>query len=53
LSLLATVLDFNVGFLSLGENLERKVLYVILDFDIIEFTTNETFGVEDTEGKRK
>ena len=46
--LLTAVLDLDVGLASLVEDLEREVLDIGLHFGVIEFTTNETLGVEHT-----
>jgi len=44
---LATVFDFDDGLSGLRDDLERKVLYVGLDFNIVELATDEALGIED------
>ena len=44
---LATVFDFGDGLASFRDDLEREVLYVRLDFSIIELATDEALGIED------
>lgn len=46
--LLSTVLNLNVGFATLAEDLEGEMLHIGLNFGIVEFTTDETFGIENT-----
>jgi hypothetical protein len=47
--LLASVLDTNIGLPGLVEDLERKVLDVVLNFEVIKLPADETLGVENTE----
>lgn len=44
---LATVFDFYDGLSGLGDDFEREVLYVRLDFDIVKLATDEALGIED------
>ena len=46
--LLASVLDTDIGLPSLVKALEWEVLEIGLHLCVIEFTADETFGVEDT-----
>jgi hypothetical protein len=46
---LATILYTDIRFTGLVEDLKREVLHVRLHFLIIEFTTDQSLGVEDTE----
>ena len=46
--LLAAVVNLDVGFTALAEDLEREVLDIRLNLHIVELATNETFCVEDT-----
>jgi hypothetical protein len=48
---LATVFYTDIGFAGLVEDLEGEVLHIRLHFLIIEFTTDQSFGVENTETK--
>lgn len=45
--LLATVFDFDNGLSGLGQDFERKVLYVRLNFSIVVLATDEALGIED------
>ena len=47
--LLASVLDTDIRLPGLVEDLERKVLDVVLNFEVIKLPADETLGVEDTE----
>jgi hypothetical protein len=44
---LATVFDLDDGFSGLGDDLERKVLYVRSDLSIVVLATDEALGTED------
>lgn len=46
--LLATVFNLNIGLAIFAEDPEGEVLDIGLNFSVIEFTTDETLGVEDT-----
>ena len=43
----ALVLDLDDRLVTPCDNLERPVLLVTLDLRVLEFTSDETFGVED------
>jgi hypothetical protein len=47
--LLATILDLDVRFASLVEDLEGEVLNIGLHFGIVELSADETLCIEDTE----
>lgn len=44
--LLAAVLSFEVGLVIVAENAEREVLHIRLHLSILEFTTDESLGIE-------
>jgi hypothetical protein len=47
-TLLATVLDVDSGLAILVVDLERPVLHVLLHVSVVELTSDETLGVEDS-----
>jgi hypothetical protein len=48
LLLLTTVLDLDIGLAALAEDLEREVLDIRLDLNIVKLAADETLSIEDT-----